>query len=434
MYLRVNTFMLLGLLCSRMVRAEAEQEEAVTETTWRAQKRLKIYRKARTKSGNRGTIYGGQHFSARLTTKTKNCAGGWGEVKGGFVCLTNAKQAQQKPLSLPLPLEVSPPFDDNDEPVIATAEDPAFSPSLHARRLDEDRGRMWASVEAYVAGERANWKLKEGRDYRFVDAVNTEKGWVLVRSNRKAVPLDEVTLYPASRFSGRDLRAEPLDPGTVLGWLFEESSLHMNPSGDEFATIAAQTPVAILDQEEFDWAEVLIDDAYGYVEKEKLRIWSKASLPEDVSEEERWIDVNLDEQMLTVYDGTEPLFITLISSAKKGYVTPTGLYRIYDKSTGWDLASLPNSSDPYFLERVPFVMHYFPRYALHSAFWHSDFGKEASHGCINLSMKDAEVVFDLVRPELPDGWSFVRQRPELPGTVVQIRAEDKPLPDRRILK
>ena len=53
---------------------------------------------------------------------------------------------------------------------------------------------MWSSVEAYVAGERANWKLKEGRDYRFVDAVNTEKGWVLVRPNRKAVPLDEVTL------------------------------------------------------------------------------------------------------------------------------------------------------------------------------------------------------------------------------------------------
>ena len=136
--------------------------------------------------------------------------------------------------------------------------------------------------------------------------------------------------------------------------------------------------------------------------------------------------------MLAVYKGSNIQFLTLMSTAKKGHRTPLGTYQIYDKSTGWDLGSLDGAEDAYFMERVPYVMHYYPRYAIHSAFWHDDFGFPASHGCINLSVKDARTVFDLVSPTLPDGWRFVKQTDVHSGTVLRVRNGEKTGQRKRI--
>ena len=76
-------------------------------------------------------------------------------------------------------------------------------------------------------------------------------------------------------------------------------------------------------------------------------------------------------------------------------------------------------------------MHYYPRYALHSAFWHDDFGEPASHGCINLSPHDAKVVFDSVSPELPPGWRVVFQTHRDQGTVVRIRENTETVPRKK---
>ena len=136
--------------------------------------------------------------------------------------------------------------------------------------------------------------------------------------------------------------------------------------------------------------------------------------------------------MLAVYQGEEILYLTLISSAKEEHDTPLGLYQIYDKSVAWDLGSRDWESDSYYFEKVPFVMHYAPRFALHSVFWHDDFGTPASHGCINLSVSDARYVFNAVSPELPDGWRYVKQSKQFLGTVVRIRYGQQSVPDKRL--
>ena len=61
-------------------------------------------------------------------------------------------------------------------------------------------------------------------------------------------------------------------------------------------------------------------------------------------------------------------------------------------------------------------------YALHAAFWHSFFGRQRSHGCVNLSAADARWLFDWVDPQLPDGWYGVWATDDHPGTRVVIRA------------
>ena len=64
-------------------------------------------------------------------------------------------------------------------------------------------------------------------------------------------------------------------------------------------------------------------------------------------------------------------------------------------------------------------MQYFQGgYALHAAFWHEDFGRPRSHGCINLSPRDAAWIFEWTEPHLPTEWHGMEAHGE--GTLVYI--------------
>jgi lipoprotein-anchoring transpeptidase ErfK/SrfK len=73
---------------------------------------------------------------------------------------------------------------------------------------------------------------------------------------------------------------------------------------------------------------------------------------------------------------------------------------------------------PYSIEDVPFVAYFKGSYALHAAFWHSNFGREMSHGCVNLAPRDAKVVFDFVDPQVPKGWHGVFATKDRRGSLV----------------
>ena len=75
---------------------------------------------------------------------------------------------------------------------------------------------------------------------------------------------------------------------------------------------------------------------------------------------------------------------------------------------------------PYSIDDVPFVAYYDGSYALHGAFWHSNFGREMSHGCVNLAPLDAKHVFQFSEPRLPRGWHSVVATKDRPGSVVSI--------------
>jgi hypothetical protein len=56
------------------------------------------------------------------------------------------------------------------------------------------------------------------------------------------------------------------------------------------------------------------------------------------------------------------------------------------------------------LDDVPFVQYFTEGYALHGVYWHDDFGRPRSHGCINLSPHDAAWLFAWTDPEVPEHW------------------------------
>jgi len=53
---------------------------------------------------------------------------------------------------------------------------------------------------------------------------------------------------------------------------------------------------------------------------------------------------------------------------------------------------------------VPYVQYFRAGYALHAAYWHTEYGRPRSHGCINLSPIDARRLFNWTEPQVPATW------------------------------
>ncbi len=113
------------------------------------------------------------------------------------------------------------------------------------------------------------------------------------------------------------------------------------------------------------------------------------SPPSGVAGGERWIDVNLTQQMVYAYEGNTVVNSFLVSTGTWQYPTVTGQYHIYVKLRYTDMAG-----PGYYLPNVPFTMYFYQGYGLHGTYWHHNFGTPMSHGCVNLSTPDAEWLYN----------------------------------------
>jgi hypothetical protein len=111
---------------------------------------------------------------------------------------------------------------------------------------------------------------------------------------------------------------------------------------------------------------------------------------------DRWIEVNLFEQTLSVYDHRQLVFATLIASGAEPFWTRPGVFQINQKldSTPMTGSFEANRSDAYYLEDVPWTMYFDGARALHGAYWRAKMGFMQSHGCVNLTVGDAHWLYD----------------------------------------
>ena len=149
--------------------------------------------------------------------------------------------------------------------------------------------------------------------------------------------------------------------------------------------------------------------------------------PRDLQPGEKWIDVDLKSQTLVAFEGDKAVFATAVSTGKedkedkeKDHKTPTGTWRIREKHIAATMDGDVASDGPYSIEDVPWIMYFNGSYALHGAFWHNNFGRTRSHGCVNLAPKDARAVFNWTEPQMPAGWHGVWSSAEKPGTRVVV--------------
>ncbi len=165
--------------------------------------------------------------------------------------------------------------------------------------------------------------------------------------------------------------------------------------------------------------------ADGWMSQADLRVPHLSPRPPEVADAEPWIDVDLGTQTLVAYLGDKPVFATLVAAGVGAegspLSTPKGVHHIRAKLLAATMDNLDHTGvAPYSYEEVPFTQ-YIGRVALHGAFWHDRFGAPHSHGCINLSLADAEWLFGFTRPALPEGEHEVAATEKRPGTLVRVR-------------
>jgi lipoprotein-anchoring transpeptidase ErfK/SrfK len=110
---------------------------------------------------------------------------------------------------------------------------------------------------------------------------------------------------------------------------------------------------------------------------------------------EKWIDVDISEQVLTAYQGDTVVRTFTISSGSSRYPTVTGSFRTYSRTDIQDMSGgSVAAGDYYYQPDVPWVQYFFEGYAIHGAYWHNSFGTPIGHGCINMRVGDSRWLYD----------------------------------------
>lgn len=116
---------------------------------------------------------------------------------------------------------------------------------------------------------------------------------------------------------------------------------------------------------------------------------------------EKRIEVEKSTFTLKAYEGNLVVFTAFVSTARPGFLTPEGEFRIPYKvlSMTYDSRGVfPPGVASYYLTNVPFNLPFEGHNLIHGTYWHGWFGKRnVSAGCVNLNIDDAWWVYQWVR-------------------------------------
>lgn len=140
----------------------------------------------------------------------------------------------------------------------------------------------------------------------------------------------------------------------------------------------------------------------------------------------RWIEVDLSEQKIKAWDGDRLFLESLISTGLPWWPTPKGEFTIWSKARATKMEG-GSGKYYYYLPNVPYVMFFeneeiagFRGFSLHGTYWHNDFGRVHSHGCVNLPTPVAEQLYFWTTPVNSEGKGFTSANEENPGTKIII--------------
>ncbi|MEM9727150.1 MAG: L,D-transpeptidase [Myxococcota bacterium] len=354
-------------------------------------------------SRRRGTVGVGTRLSFRGRVFGKGCSTGvWYETGDGlFICEAYVTPSDAPP---------GPPMD-------ALSRTGARLPQRYAF-VRVDGTRAYHHPSDYFAND---YVEALGRGFGIVvTGEQVYDGIEFVRTRRHTwIAKESVRFVKGSPFRGVALQpGEPLD----VAWVLPRSAKVHDKPGGRVEGKRARYDVVHVEGVRGPWAKLREG---GWVRAGSLARTSATTPPDGVGEDDRWIDVDVSQQVLVAYVGTTPAFATLVSTgrATKASETPLGEFPLWAKLDFTDMDDIERTDIPqnYSIEDVPWVQFFKGSYGFHAAFWHDDFGRRRSHGCINLSPADARTLFRFTEPVLPAGWSAILFVPEDQATVVRVR-------------
>ena len=143
-------------------------------------------------------------------------------------------------------------------------------------------------------------------------------------------------------------------------------------------------------------------------------------LSPDVPDEQKSIIVDLTTQLVTAFEGEKLVFSQRCSSGAKGTETPKGEFRTYHKGPSIHMTNQGDAIEGiYDLPGVPWVAFFTGNGdGFHGTYWHNDYGRPRSHGCVNLPSEAAVFIYRWTKPNLSPDVDYVHLPGE--GTRVQI--------------
>lgn len=232
-----------------------------------------------------------------------------------------------------------------------------------------------------------------GYNYVTLSGAMQQGDWTQI-DDGKWIPSSFLTDVVAnSRYSGVLLPEEGL--AYPMAWTLRHLYASVVPGGDASENnpfMYRYTRVSIYATVEIDgysWYQIGKDQ---WVHQFNVAKILPVARPDDVTTA-KWVSVDLYEQVVIAYEGSIPVFSTLISSGLADWPTNEGSFNVYLRRQRTTMSG-GGADDFYYLEEVPWTMFFDGDIALHGTFWHDGFGYRQSHGCVNMSITDANWVFE----------------------------------------
>ncbi len=282
---------------------------------------------------------------------------------------------------------------------------PASHPDISFTVLDQKYAKInvpygvqaayYPNIESAVAGWGALSTLPIGETlYISYENVSSYEGNSYLSNKRGEWIRASPTTF--STFQGLLFKQQPQNN---FGWIIDAVNPYREPSifgAKVNVNLNRGDIVQVFDKVEAEGTTWYMIKPGQWVDRNKIRVVTPAATAPDGVDNGRWIEINLHEQTMTVYEDTHLVFATLIATGFEPYYTRPGLFQIREKKeletmTG---AFATGKTDYYLLENVPWTMYYDGPRALHGAYWRAMFGYEQSHGCVNMSVGDSHWLFD----------------------------------------
>ncbi|MEA3327762.1 MAG: L,D-transpeptidase [Chloroflexota bacterium] len=260
---------------------------------------------------------------------------------------------------------------------------------------EDESAPIYASFDDAVAGVNAVSQIDPG-SLRYISYVNR-----LDQNGNAFVQLGTGGWLRASPAAYTDFQGLLFfdNPRNDFGWIVDQTPSYRNPgfgaqiTGQNYIREDVIQVYNAIESEGVVWFQIAPDE---WVNSLKARVISVNAVPPEGVGTNRWIEINLLQQILTVYEDGQLLFATLIASGMEPFYTQPGLFTVNEKKPLETMqgAFEADRSDFYYLQDVPWTMYFDQARALHAAYWRTFFGYPQSHGCVNLSPGDAKWLFE----------------------------------------
>jgi hypothetical protein len=381
-----------------------------------------IHERPRAASAEIGYLHAGARIarSNEPVKKTKQCPNGYFSVfPRGFVCLDQGATLDLRHPTLTA-MAIQPSL---DQPLPYTYARTRTETSL----LERDPGQADAVRETR--------KLAKGTGLAVVGSWSArvsggEPERLGLLANGRFVRAEDLSAANPSSFEGHSNREQPLRVAFVVkrgvrGWKLGELP-EKGDLLDYHSRITLTGKNKTIDGVKYFQA----GDALWVRHQDVTSPVMRFQFPEFVRDGVRWIDVSVLTGLVVLYEGKQPVFVTLGSVGRDRLGDPAaidhpqavsklGTFEVTAKHITYLAAEPDRAGERYPVFDLPWVLELSSGQLIYGSYVHDRFGIEYGPGDITLSPADARRVFDFATPVLPAGWHGARAHGEKTFVVVR---------------